>query len=238
MFVLLALVFAGGFVFFGVGSGSNGAGSLSDLFNNLFNGGSSGPSISKAQKEIQKDPRSAKGWKDLATAYETKGETDQAISAWETYTNLRPKDTFGLTQLAGLAKTRADNLQNEVATQQYQASAQYNGSTFSPSNPAQGSVGTDPFAQAVQSQSATQSSQVQSQLQSAYQSAIGAYQKLAKVEPTDATVQLELAQTAQTAGQTTVAVAAYKKVAKLLPARAAEINKLIKQLQPASQTKP
>jgi Flp pilus assembly protein TadD len=237
MFVLLALVFAGGFIFFGVGSGSNGAGSLSDLFNNLFGGGSSGPSISSAQKALNKNPRDAKAWKDLATAYQGRGETDQAISAWQTYSGLRPKDVFGLTQLAGLAKTRADTLQNDVSTQQYQAQNQYGGATVGPlgTSSVGRAVGTDPFATAVQLQASAQTSQTSAQLQSAYQTAVSAFQKLAKLEPSDANVQLELAQTAQSAGQTTVAVAAYKKVAKLLPSRAADITRLIKQLQPGKK---
>ena len=72
VFVLLAVVFAGGFIFFGVGSGSGaGSGSLSDLFNNLFHGGSGGPSISKAEKEVAAHPSSAVALKNLATAYQS-----------------------------------------------------------------------------------------------------------------------------------------------------------------------
>src|SRR5919197_3555298 len=61
VFVFLAVVFAGSFVVFGVGSGSTGIG---DLFRGDFGGifgggGSSGsPSVSKAQKEGQKNPKS------------------------------------------------------------------------------------------------------------------------------------------------------------------------------------
>ena len=70
MFILLALVFAVGFVGFGVGSGSTGIG---DLFNGkLFglggNGSASGASVGKAQKEIRQHPNQAKGYRDLATA--------------------------------------------------------------------------------------------------------------------------------------------------------------------------
>src|SRR5262245_23012202 len=81
---------AGGFVLFGVGS-SNVSG-LSDIFNGIRGGGSGQPSISKAEKATQKNPRSAKAWRDLATAYDTKGDAASAISAWTTYATLRPKD--------------------------------------------------------------------------------------------------------------------------------------------------
>ena len=234
MFVLLALVFAGGFVFFGVGSGSNGAGSLSDLFNNLFNGGSSGPSISKAEKEIQKDPKSAKGWKDLATAYQSKGQIDQAINAWQTYTSLRPKDVTGLTELASLEVQQVTNLQQQAAlAQASQQNAFGSGVVGDLANTAVGrAAGSDPFATAVQSQGNGQTSQIYSQLSTAQSSAVAAYQKLAKAEPSNAEVQYTLGQLAQGAGQTPVAVAAYKKAAKLLPANAAQIDKIIKQLQP------
>jgi Flp pilus assembly protein TadD len=244
MFVLLAVVFAGGFIFFGVGSGSNGGGSLSDLFNNLFHGGSSGPSISKAEKALAKNPRNATAWKDLATAYESKGQSDQAISAWESYTSLRPKDIAGLTQLAGLASNRANDLRNQAITAQYTVQNAYGGPVFGAlSNTTIGhAVGVDPFQSALQSDATQQTSLISQQLQGAYQTAVTTFQKLGKLEPTDANVQLGLAQAAQAAGQTAVAVAAYNKVAKLLPSRAADIHKLVKQLQPTvvkpKQSKP
>jgi cytochrome c-type biogenesis protein CcmH/NrfG len=232
--VLLVVVFAGGFIFFGVGSGSNSAGSLGDLFNNLFNGGSSGPSISKAQKEIQKNPKSAVGWKDLATAYQARGNIDQALSAWQTYTSLRPKDVSGLTELAALETQQLSNLQQQAAlAQEVQQNAYGAGAPGDLSNTSIGrAAGSDPFATAVQSQGNGSTTQVYSQLQTTQASTVSTYQKLAKLQPTNAEVQYTLGQLAQSAGQTTVAVAAYKKAAKLLPANAAQIDKIIQQLQP------
>ena len=58
IFIFLALVFAASFVFLGVGSGSSGIGDL--LRGNFhFGGGSSGPSIGKAQAKIKKNPNDA-----------------------------------------------------------------------------------------------------------------------------------------------------------------------------------
>src|SRR5207249_10865264 len=61
VFVFLALVFAGSFVVYGVGSGSTGIGDLlRGNLGGLFGGGGSSsgsPSIDKAQKEIQKNPK-------------------------------------------------------------------------------------------------------------------------------------------------------------------------------------
>ena len=93
VFIFLAVVFAGGFVLFGVGS-SNVSG-LSDIFNGIGGGGSGQPSVSKAEKATQKNPKDAAAWKTLAAAYDTTGDIPSAISAWTTYTTLRPKDVDG-----------------------------------------------------------------------------------------------------------------------------------------------
>src|SRR3954452_666257 len=97
VFVFLAVVFAGGFVVFGVGSSNLG---LGDILNNNGGGGSGQPSVDKAFKETQKDPKNPKGWRDLATAYDTNGDVEAAISAWTTFTSLRPKDVTGFQSLA------------------------------------------------------------------------------------------------------------------------------------------
>src|SRR5262245_66302678 len=76
VFVFLALAFAVGFVGFGVGSGGSG---LDQLWSNVGGGGSSGPSVSDAQKKIQKGDLTA--YKELADAYRAAGDLDRAITA-------------------------------------------------------------------------------------------------------------------------------------------------------------
>src|SRR5690242_21387731 len=77
VFVLLIVVFAGGFIFLGVGSGGL---DLGQLMRDAFGrGGSSGPSISAAQKKVAERPFNAQYKKELAQAYENKGRTDEAI---------------------------------------------------------------------------------------------------------------------------------------------------------------
>ena len=90
-FVLLALVFGLGFVFLGIGSGSNG---ITDALQNAFNFGKSsgGTSISSLEHKTQKHPHDAQAWRDLATAYETKQRTNDAIIALSQYIGLRSKD--------------------------------------------------------------------------------------------------------------------------------------------------
>src|SRR3954452_20272696 len=75
VYVLLAVLFAITFAFLGVGSGTNG---LDQLFSGLNFFGGGGPSVSKAKKPIRDHPNEAKGFRDLATAYEAKGDTADA----------------------------------------------------------------------------------------------------------------------------------------------------------------
>ena len=115
-FVLLALVFALGFVFFGVGSGSTG---ISDALQNAFHfGGTGGTSLSKAEKKTQKHPQDAQAWRDLATAYEQKQRTQDAVNALVRYTALRPKDAGGLQELAAQYSQLAQKYSNDYTAAQ------------------------------------------------------------------------------------------------------------------------
>jgi tetratricopeptide (TPR) repeat protein len=231
VFVLLAIVFAGGFVFFGVGSGNNS--SLGDLFNNLFQGGSGGPSISSAQKKVDKNPQNATAWHDLATAYQDKNRTDDAINALSTYTSLRPKDPKGLSELAALQRTQAQNLQNDAYTAQFAQQDAYLGTLFAPApNSNLGkALATDPVSQATQATATAAVNDASTKVQSAFGASISTYQQLAKLRPRDASVQLDLAQTAELANNVPVEVSALKRAAKLLPDQASQIQAKIKKLQ-------
>ena len=85
LYALLAVVFAVTFAGVGVGSGGGG---LSQLYTGLFGGG--GSSVSKAQREVAKNP--AKGYRDLATAYESNGNNAQAITSLQSYVSVKKKD--------------------------------------------------------------------------------------------------------------------------------------------------
>src|SRR5947199_2649011 len=98
VFVFLAAVFALGFVFFGVGSGSTGLGDILRGNFNLFGNGSSGVSsgVKKALERTQQNPKNAQAWSDLANAYQTDGKATQANAALEHYLKLRPNDIDAL----------------------------------------------------------------------------------------------------------------------------------------------
>jgi tetratricopeptide (TPR) repeat protein len=238
MFVLLALAFGVGFVFFGVGSGSTG---ISDILQNALNfGSSSGTSISSLVKKTDKHPQDAKSWRDLATAYEQKQRTQDAVNALERYSALRPKDQGALAELASQYGTLATNYSNDYANAQQAAAAQSSpGAAFAPG------AGTpfgkafndpnalqDPIAAAVQSLSSTQQSTAYTNYQTAQTNAENAYKRLSALTPSDATTQIQLGQAAQAANDTKVAIAAYKKFLKLAPSDplAPQVKKVLKSL--------
>ena len=86
VFLLMAVVFTlGGFVFLGIGSGSNG---ITDAVQSLFNLATSAnrPSLSTlaGEEDATEHPKDAAAWRDLATAYEHEAATrTDAIRALE-----------------------------------------------------------------------------------------------------------------------------------------------------------
>jgi tetratricopeptide (TPR) repeat protein len=240
VFILLALIFGITFVVFGVGSSVGGAG-LSDIFNGIRGGGSGQPSVSKAEKATQKDPKDAAAWKTLATAYDSNGDIVSAISAWATYTTLRPKDTDGLQALATDYEQQFSNQTQEAAAAQAEAqntqATQFGPPPTSPLGRALNSV-SDPITQAA-SQSANQRFNTALQTrQATAQQLEGVYKKIAALhKPAEPSDQLLLAQAAQNAGDTTAAISAYKTFVKLAPddPNAAYARQQIKALGSPSQ---
>ena len=74
--------------------------------------------------------------------------------------------------------------------------------------------------------------------QTATVEAVDSYKKIAKLQPNDPNLQLELAQAAQQAGDTATAIAAYTKFLKLAPddPSASIVKAQLKQLKQSSST--
>lgn len=236
MYVLLAVLFAVTFAFLGVGSGSSG---LDQLFSgiNIFGGGS-GDSVSKALKEIKASP--AKGYRDLATAYERKGDTPNAITALQQYTDLRPKDADAFAELGGLQLSQAQTYVNEyqaaAAAQQAAAPSQ----SFLPTGTLGTAIGTNPIEQSSAQLASSQTLKLYQQATLSYQHAVSSYQTVATLRPHDANAQFQVATAAQSAGQYGVAVAALKQYLKLNPetTQRAQVEAMIKRLTAASSPTP
>jgi tetratricopeptide (TPR) repeat protein len=242
VYVFLAVAFALTFALLGVGSGSTGiSGALQNFFSS--NGGS-GPSISGLESKTQKQPSNAAAWRALATAYEQKHRTSDAVNALQQYTALRPKDQSALQELAAQYTAQATTYSQQA--QQAQAAAQVANptATFAPSSTSPlGKVFTSttglssPIGSAAASEANTLASAAIQEFNTSIKSAETTYQKLAKLAPNDASTQIQLGQAAQSAGDTATAVAAYKKFLKLAPTDplAPQVRSVLKQLAPAKK---
>jgi tetratricopeptide (TPR) repeat protein len=245
VFVFLALVFGLGFVLFGVGSGSGG---LSDLlqgnFNNLFGGSAASGDAGKARDRIKKNPDDAPAYLDLAHALEADSKPNEAIPPLEKYRTLRPRDVDALNELAGLYLRQADEARTTVNNLQSTAAAQVaaSRSIFEPASDSQfgkalsGSAdpltGADPINQAVQSLVSDESSKAFTKYTNAYKRAVSVYKDVTKATPSDASAWFTLAQTAESASDTTTAADAYKHFLELAPddPNAPAVRKRLKQL--------
>jgi Flp pilus assembly protein TadD len=234
-YVGLAVAFLLGFVLLGVGSGSTGIG---DALQNAFNFGSGGTSISKLEKKVEKHPSDANAWHDLATAYEQKQRTQDAVNALERYTALRPKDASGLDELASQYTSLAQQYATDYQTASADASAASPSTAFAPSSSTTfGKIFNDP--QGLQDPiGSVIASAAQQRAQTAYSNYTGAqsnaeatFTKLAKLTPNDVTVQYQLGLAATQAGDYKAAVAAYTKFLKLSPndVEAPRVKQLLKE---------
>jgi Flp pilus assembly protein TadD len=230
-YLILAVLFAVTFAFLGIGSGSSG---LDQLFQNINIFSSSGSSVSKALKNVQKHPNDPAAFRKLATAYEAKSDTVNAISTLQSYTTLKPKDAGVWAELGGLQLQNAQQFASDyqaVATNQ-QLSAP--SAIFAPPTTSKlgKALGTNKVEQAAASVLNAQLQNLSQQANLGFQNAVASFQKAADLEPNNSNAQFQLAQAARTAGSTTTAVAAYKKYLKLNPnsPSASQIKALIKQL--------
>jgi len=217
VFLLLAVIFAGGFVFFGVGSGSTGLGDLLRGNFNIFgsNSGSTNSSaVKSALKKTQAHPKDPNAWNDLATAYQTDGKLTEANAALEHVLKLKPNDIGALQRVAGFYETKAQNKETEAQNLQAQAPLSLAGVL--------GVSSTSPIGQALSndptSQQLTQKAQAAfTEANTALQKDTGLYKRIAKLQPNDVNTQFHYAQLADITGDTTAAIKAYKQVVKLAP---------------------
>ncbi len=233
MFLFLALVFGLGFVGFGVGAGGVGIG---DVFRG--GAGSSGvPSIDDAEKRVSENPRDAAAFRDLATAHQAEGNTDDAIEALESFVALKPKNAPALVDLASLYLVKVEEAQQRAQVANARAAYLAPGATIASITQFGGSaLEPDPISSAVNSQL---SGIVQAELgiaQQAASQAVDAYRRRAATEPRNALYQLELAQTAESASDATTAIAAYEKFLVLEPddPNAVDVKRRLKQLRAAT----
>jgi tetratricopeptide (TPR) repeat protein len=216
MFVFLAFVFAAGFVFFGVGSGS-GIGDLLRGNLNIFGSGggtTTSSGVKKALKRTQTHPNDPNAWNALATAYQTDGKLTEANTAYEHVLKLRPNDVNALQRVAGFYETRGTD--KEAEARAIQAQAPLTSGTvlgLSPSSQIGQLLNQDPVTQ----QLTQKVNAALTESQAALRKDEALYKRIAKLQPTDVNTQFHFAQLADIVGDSAAAVTAYKKVVKLAP---------------------
>lgn len=242
MFVFLAVIFAGTFVFFGVGSGSSG---LGDLLNggSVFGGGgstsrSSTPGIRKAEKLVAANPKDPAAYRALATAYQTASKPDEAIEPLVKYTELRPKDSDALLELAALYGGAISRLTTSAQVQQ-QLPLVESGTVFKPAAETElgKALAADPIAEAALTVSTATINDLYTKLNDSYAQQIAVYKKLVALDPQDGSLLVQLATVQQQTGDTQGAIASYKSFLKIAPddPLVDAVKQQLKSLQPAPQ---
>ncbi len=240
MFVLLALVFAGGFVFFGVGSGSTG---ISQSLQNLFSGSGSsgiGSRIKSDEKKLAANPGNVQAALDLSTLYQQKHETAKALAMLSLASNAKPKNLDILNAIAGIYRNEAGSAKSDAAAAQ---NALVSRAVTPPGlnlNSTLGqALGSDPLTQSLR----TKETEAFSKLTAAYTKAETAYERVATTArgtSQEPNAQLALASLAveavQITGQPTdiqIAANAYKRYLKLEPkgVSASQARQTLAQLQ-------
>ena len=218
VFLLLAVAFALGFVVFGVGTGVGGT-SIGDILQQVIGQkSSSGGSIADARQKALTHPRDAAAQLAYANALQTGGRTQEAITALERYTALKPKDTDTLRQLANLwgsvaAKARQDYSAAQVDAEQVSAAQ-----TFAqPSSKFLQQAEQNAIAQSLAAEANARASSAQIRAQSAYAREQKVYEQLTLLVPDDPSLFLSLGIAAQQAGDAKSAIAAYKQFLTLAP---------------------
>jgi hypothetical protein len=232
VYAALAVVFAATFVGVGVGSGTGG---LSQLYTGLF-GGSGGGDVAKAKNEIKSNP--TKGYRDLATAYETHGQTALAVAALQSYLNLKKRDAGVWAELGGLQQTRARTLATQYQQAQQAAQVADPSAPFQPSGTLAQAVGPNPAYSTASQQASSRMSQLYQLATAALSASVNAFKTAAKLLPHSATAQQQLALGAENAGDTATAIHAWKRYLRLYPnsPQRAQIERRIKQLAPPKVT--
>ena len=208
VYAVLAVVFGLSFVLVGVGSGNGGG--LSQLWNGVF-GGSGSSSISKASDEVKTNP--AKGYRDLATAYEsTAGDNAQAIIALQQYLAIKKKDAAAWAELGGLELTQGSQYATQYQNAQ-QASQLADPSTpFQPGGTLGTAIGPNAAYQQASQQASSKAAQAYQQATTSLSSAVTDYQKASKLHPRSTTYLQELLSAAVNGGNAAVATATLRKL--------------------------
>jgi tetratricopeptide (TPR) repeat protein len=184
VFLFLAIVFALGFVGFGVGAGGIG---LGNVFEGVAQDGV--PSVSEAEKRVQENPRDPAAFRELATAHQAEANTQEAIEALENLVALRPKNVDALRELAGLYLAQASEAQQRAQEANIRAAYIAPGASVAGSILLDGKpLDPDPISSAVSQELSAGVNVALGEAQQASSNAVATYKKIAAAQPGDAAV--------------------------------------------------
>ena len=220
MFLALAVVFAGGFIFFGVGTGNSG---LGDIFTGGGILGGGGPSVSELREKVAKNPSDADSYLKLARALRADERPEEAIEPMERYTQLRPKDAGALQELAGLYLERARRYYDELNVLGSALATSPGGRGFEvpPGSFLAKEQEKDPFYKTLQAELTQRRTELIGQFNSALSSRASAYKRAVEALPADDTTLpgtvFAWARAAEDAQDFRTALTAYQRYLKLAP---------------------
>jgi len=236
VYVLLAVVFAAGFVVLGVGSGSSGIGDI--LQGNFLGGGSSTSSqISDKQQAIQQRPKDVELYLDLAGLYQADEKESQALATLQKAQKVAPDNVDILNRIAGIYSAQAarEGDKYNVLINVYAQNAAAPPGVDTSSGLGQ-AITSDPYTQGLQRQ-----------LNEAYTKVTGAYTKAeslyrqaadaAKGTSGEPTALLQWASAAQSANDLNGAITAYERFLKVAPdnPNATTVRQTLAQLKASAQ---
>ncbi len=245
VFAFLAVVFAGSFVFLGVGSGGS---ALTDFLNgniHLF-GSSGGPSVKSLQHKVAKDPTNAALRLQLAQLLSKDNQFDQSIAAYNKYLTMKPRDASAMQELGTVYANKVTALQNEISSPPTPPLSLVNSIQPAPSNTTLGTAlaALVPNAMNIGSLQQGESAQLQKDLLKVVQQHVGVYKRIAALTPKDSTAFLAAPDAAGKDGDVALEIKLYQQFLQkfpkdpLVPDIKRQITKLQKQLASGTQTTP
>lgn len=231
-YVFLAVVFAAGFVFLGVGSGSNG---ITDALQSFF-GRSTGSSLSSQihdkQKVVESNPKDVNAYLDLAGVQQADQRESDALATLQKARTIAPNNIDVLNRIAAIYGAQAgragDNYTAVLGSIQQNAITPPGLDTSSPIGQA---LTSDPYSQALQ----TRLSEAYTKVTGAYAKVASTYKQAAKIAKGTAdepNALLQWASASQNANDLNGAVTAYEQFLKVAPnnPNAATVRQTLAQL--------
>jgi tetratricopeptide (TPR) repeat protein len=245
VFAFLAVVFAGSFVFLGVGSGGS---ALTDFLNgniHLFGSGG-GPSVESVQKKVAKDPTSPKLRLQLAQLLAKDNRYDESIVQYDKYLTMKPRNETAMQELANVYAGKVQALKSAVQSPPSPPLAALTNVKAISSDTVLGTAldAIAPPALNITSLQQGESALLQKDLANEIKKHVGVYQRIAALRPDDSSAFLAAADAAGKDGDTALQIAMYQKfLAKypkdpLGPDIKRNITKLQKQLASGATTQP